>query len=442
MAETSHRSNPDRKDLGTPVPLDSHEPESQSPAAPEDLPGARSEMLPREESDAVARMADAQAGGAPGNSPRPVKPDETAFFGFPHPVPAPASQASAAWDEDEDALQERLRKWMADARLRRQIAEGTGEPQGKEPSASHQRLAELQRTMIMGSTSGDPTLAETPEAHAKIESARRRAAMPLTPVDPMATIMVPADQFLGAKSPIPSRLAPDPQPIAPERPAGAPGPLTREEALTRKIAVLRRNAEMAEDAPARMPPTGDNILIAGAIALFAVLFVVAIGLFAATQAGMFDGLESRFEFLRPNVSAGAFPSGAGSAAGAAPVVTEDDAPPAPVKVSGPPPAPADKAGDGLEAHLLAAAKEDAPNLLTLYGGFARRFPGLTGEVRMQLTVGSQGRILAGNVTSSTTGVAEFDKAVLLRVMGWRLGQYPESAPKIVTFPLLFPLRGL
>lgn len=84
---------------------------------------------------------------------------------------------------------------------------------------------------------------------------------------------------------------------------------------------------------------------------------------------------------------------------------------------------------------------DKDNLLDLYNRYALGFPGLSGEVIVGLTVDPSGRILEGSVVSTTTGVEGFDQELLRKVLDWRLRSFPESRPKFITVPFLFPMQG-
>lgn len=222
----------------------------------------------------------------------------------------------------------------------------------KDSSPSLYRLAEMQKTMHFDGDATRPDGAGMGPRQA--------------PPDPMATISVPADQFLGPDpipstppgrlaqvTPPPAPAAQAPEPPAPQAPpalniwglpmaepaASAPRverslafparaaddppyesgpiplvpsgedfrPMSREEALTRKVAKIRMAADKGENTLVLAPsPGGDgegralNFAIA-AVVLIAVL-VLGLGLFAATQAGLFDGLENRIPFLKPKMA--------------------------------------------------------------------------------------------------------------------------------------------
>ena len=95
----------------------------------------------------------------------------------------------------------------------------------------------------------------------------------------------------------------------------------------------------------------------------------------------------------------------------------------------------------LRASVQAAANIDKDNLIEMYNRYALGFPGLSGEVVVGLTVDPSGRILEGSIASSTTGVDAFDQELLRKVLDWRLRAFPESRPKFITIPFLFPLQG-
>ena len=335
-------------------------------------------------------------------------------------------------------------------------------------------------------------------------------------------------------------------------------PMTREQALTRKVAQLRKVAEGGENTlvigPGQLPQERTALHFAIAAVVIVAIMVLGIGLFAATQAGLFDGLENRIPFLRPNASprpnrpaaprAPAATAPVASPATSAAILSTPAPAPSPVapaatvhspdvapgnQPSAPLRAPASKAepalpgnsaatvrpsafprepvparavprpaaakspkaairpepprraasrpvpadalppaatasavdaDDGeipayakprakaanlgeivLRASVQAAANIDKDNLLEMYNRYALGFPGLSGEVQIGLTVDPGGRILEGSVVSSSTGVEAFDQELLRKVLDWRLRAFPESRPKFIVVPFLFPLQG-
>ena len=86
---------------------------------------------------------------------------------------------------------------------------------------------------------------------------------------------------------------------------------------------------------------------------------------------------------------------------------------------------------------LSGMESNAPDVLLSDIGF----PGLSGEVVIGLTVDPCGRILEGSILSSTTGVDAFDQELLRKVLDWRLRSFPDSRPKFISVPFLFPLQG-
>lgn len=499
---------------------------------------------------------------------------------------AEAEKRKKAEAEKEEASQrERLEQWMANARARLLKADADlAGPSGririrKESSPSLHRLAEMQKTIFV---EGEATQADG--------SLRAAHAAPAAP-DPMATISVPTEQFLTLDAPAQptmreQALARQAQQqaaqVAAVQAAAAQAatrhaleqaeqaaqvqaaretaarqvksqnltsitPMTREEALTRKVAKLRKAADGQENTLVMAPPveTRDsrsalNFAIA-AVVVVAIL-VLGLGLFAATQAGLFDGLENRVPFLKPKVAAtvpvapapaarpavpapapapsaasgyGAQPPGnqpppaavgnvpatpapvAPAASEPVPVAPKPGKPaPAPVAKAKPAKAPkpaalsaaeafvlppeakpaaakpakpaakakkpAAAAGDAdgeipsyakpkskssnlgeiiLRASVQAASNIDKDNLLEMYNRYALGFPGLSGEVVIGLTVDPGGRILEGSIVSSTTGAEAFDQELLRKVLDWRLRSFPDSRPKFITVPFLFPMQG-
>jgi TonB family protein len=239
-------------------------------------------------------------------------------------------------EKEEASQRERLEQWMANARARllKADADLTG-PSGrvrKEHSPSLHRLAELQKTMIV---KPEDTLAQSPNGTLFAE-----ARAPSLPVDPMATISVTAEQFLAMEPPLQPTMREQAlarqaaqqiaaqqaslqlaayraakeleaaqtkgEPIIPQLlPEAEALQLTREQALTRKVAQLRKVAEGSETAPPMFDiDTPDRKALQYAIAAVVIIAIaiLGLGLFAATQAGVFDGLEKQLPFLRPKMS--------------------------------------------------------------------------------------------------------------------------------------------
>jgi outer membrane biosynthesis protein TonB len=93
----------------------------------------------------------------------------------------------------------------------------------------------------------------------------------------------------------------------------------------------------------------------------------------------------------------------------------------------------------LAAAVEEALKADAGSLQAIYDRFALGFPGLKGEVTIDLKVDPSGWILEGAVQSSSTSVDLFDQEVLRKVLGWKLRAFPGEKPRSVPVPLRFPL---
>ncbi len=610
--------NLDWDNLDRPVPMDLIDPEFPAHAPfLESRPGAASEILPREESEALAREADgteeapadrtiemtqgrlptSQSEGTlemPARGAPSMPPPGATLFGGTDALQDDFARIRAKMDaeaaedklkkaetEKEEASQrERLEQWMANARARllKADADLTG-PSGririrKESSPSLYRLAEMQKTIY---SDGEATQAD---------GAKPVPPKPAPPLDPMATISVPTEQFLTLDAPaqptmreqaLAKQAAQQAAQVAAVQQAAtrhaeeqkaqaeqvlaaravaaqakqnltAFTPMTREEALTRKVAKLRKVAGGSDNTLMVAAPMGEgddrsalNFAVA-AVVVIAIL-VLGLGLFAATQAGLFDGLENRIPFLKPKIAAvvpavqnpqpPAAPSPAPvaqpaqlvqpKAAAVAPspsreippanqpapttgrpanyaeippgnqptaaelrnlaatqAVRPAPKPPTPAAVKTPTPrapkpepvraakvkkpAPAAVAAaaddDGeipayakprakasnlgeiiLRASVQAASNIDKDNLLELYNRYALGFPGLSGEVVIGLTVDPGGRILEGSIVSSTTGVDAFDQELLRKVLDWRLRSFPDSRPKFISVPFLFPLQG-
>ena len=311
--------------------------------------------------------------------------------------------------------------------------------------------------------------------------------------------------------------------------------MTREQALTRKVAQLRMVAEGGENTlaigPGEIPAEASALHFAIAAVVLIAIAVLGVGLFAATQAGLFDGLENRIPFLRPKVSGlhakpahvvarpmsapasaaapGNQPSVPVHSAAPSPDVAPGNQPsnppvthpsvaarPAAARIAKPAPAPkpvrpeaarraaaqqfaaepldalppppaaaapvatppetdvgeipapakprSKPSNQGeiiLRAAVQAATNIDKDNLQELYDRYALGFPGLSGDVVIGLTVDPGGHVMEGSVVSSSTGVDAFDQELLRKVLDWRLRAFPESRPKFITVPFLFPLQG-
>ncbi|MDQ3003350.1 MAG: hypothetical protein M3Y08_19080 [Fibrobacterota bacterium] len=481
--------NLDWNSLSSPVPLDLID--SKLPSHPEAQPSMRESTL-----EMPART--------PTPVPAPIAAqDEYGTIRSKLEVEAEAEKKSKLEAEKEEASQqERLEQWMTNARTRllKADADLTG-PSGrirKESSPSLHRLVEMQKTMWV---EGEATQAESPNA---IFNKEAKAKSQKQPLDPMATICVPTEQFLTLDAPAQPTMREralasqtHQQAIAP--PAKSPAgngqdtdfqPMTREQALTRKVAQLRRAAEGGDNtlaiAPSEKQTEGSALHFAIAAVVLIAIGVLGLGLFAATQAGLFDGLENRVPFLRPEVSAkpipppakppapASKPASVSSTLGAPPGNQPPPSKPIAAPSAGLRPAPTRpaivpsatikaqrvpaKAGEipaydkvpskasnlgeiMLRASIQAAANIDTDNLNQLYNHYALGFPGLSGEVVIGLMVDPVGRILEGNVVNSTTGADAFDQELLRKVMGWQLRPFPESHPKFITVPFLFPLQG-
>jgi TonB family protein len=635
MAEKTHQDDLDWNNLSNPVPLDLIDPEFEPHALPQDLPGSRSEILPRAESEAFAAAHEAAASlpdpappsGAPA-SDEPAVPGAATLQMPARGVPNPTGSGGTtfgAWpqehaeiqdafsrmrakmeaeseaekkakleaDQEEASQRERLDQWMANARNRLLKADADlAGPSAririrKDHSPSLYRLAEMQKTIwVEGQATHLDSQTSSLRAQDREDKGDRgdqgdqgdqgETAAPR--LDPMATISVPAEQFLTLDAPAqptmreqalarqaaqqaaqvaavkqaaarPMREAAGPPPVEnalsahvahaaqaadaahpahaapqPRLPAAGRGetayaPMTREQALTRKVAQLRKVAEGGDNTlaigPGESPQERSALHFAIAAVVIAAIVVLGVGLFAATQAGLFDGLENRVPFLRPNASprldrpaarsipAATAPAPSSVAKSPSPDVAPGNQPSAPVRSpalplepapalaapprpaarpSGKPIKPASKTAvrpqsapsaqparpaapaadpeDGeipayakprakaanlgeivLRASVQAASNIDKDNLLEMYNRYALGFPGLSGEVRIGLTVDPGGRILEGSVVSSTTGVEAFDQELLRKVLDWRLRAFPESRPKFIVVPFLFPLQG-
>lgn len=448
----------DWDNLSNPVPLDSIDPE-----------------FPSHPSTTHPSTAGAPESGSPGADPENLEDEFTRLRARMEAEVAAEKQAKREAEKEEASQRERLEQWMANARARllKADADLTG-PAGRirirqDHSPSLYRLAEMQKTIFV---EGQATVAQTPTG-TLFSDPKRKASEP--PPDPMATLSVPADQFLKLDAPVP--------------------PTPREQPM----------------AFANEPRERSVLHFAIAAVVIVAIGVLGLALFAATQAGLFDGLENRIPFLRPDISAPPPPRRAHAAARtpaatpasvpagkpvaphppARPVpassrpasasprvmprpassrpvpartgqrrpirqaavaptpvaaladVPENDplpaAPGSPAAEPEKPKAP-DLAEIILRASVQAATHIDAGNLQEMYNRYALGFPGLSGEVVIGLTVDPGGRILEGSIVKSTTGVQAFDQELLRKVLDWKLGAFPDSRPRFIAVPFLFPLQ--
>lgn len=85
-----------------------------------------------------------------------------------------------------------------------------------------------------------------------------------------------------------------------------------------------------------------------------------------------------------------------------------------------------------------ALRADADEMKGLYNRFALGYPGLKGEVVVNLLVAPSGEIEKGTVHSSTTGIGMFDQLVLGNVMEWKIRPFKSKEPKAILVGLTFP----
>ncbi|MEO6097301.1 MAG: TonB family protein [Fibrobacteria bacterium] len=434
------------------------------------------------------------------------------------------AEKKAEVEKEEAGQRQRLEQWMENARKRVLAADEDLTPPSahirsrKELSPSLHRLLELQKTIWVDG----PSL-NTDPANAGAGPVKFPASL-----DPMATISVTREEFLSLGPPAQPTMREQAldrqaqqqaaqlaaiqrsgkQPgkqasAAPKeetqnaltmhtapagaRRAGSPGTpgsqkngetvfqtMTREQALSRKVAHLRMVAEGAENTlaigPVEQQSERPGVPYKIAVVVIATICLLGIALFAATQAGLFDGLENRLPFLRPKVSAAPRPvpgppvRASSAARRPAPSATHPALETAPGNQPHPLgnpaathaetsagtrkpslPKPRAKAANGAEAILRASIRAatniETENLVEMYNRYALGFPGLSGEVLIRLIVDPSGRILEGSVVNSSTGVEAFDQELLRKILDWRLRAFPESHPKAITVPFLFPLQG-
>ena len=86
-----------------------------------------------------------------------------------------------------------------------------------------------------------------------------------------------------------------------------------------------------------------------------------------------------------------------------------------------------------------AVKAGSPEMRTLYNRFALGYPGLQGEVVLELLVDPTGEIEKGSIRSSSTGLKMFDQLVLGNVLEWRVRPFKARESKAILLTLNFPM---
>ncbi|HAO99034.1 MAG TPA: hypothetical protein DCQ83_03200 [Fibrobacteres bacterium] len=86
----------------------------------------------------------------------------------------------------------------------------------------------------------------------------------------------------------------------------------------------------------------------------------------------------------------------------------------------------------------ATVTENAPALSRLRRSLLKSHPGLHGMVRLRLGIASSGVVTEPKILSSTTGVPEFDTAVLDTVSHWRFKPVEKPGTVTLVVPFNFP----
>ncbi len=547
------------------------------------LPGSRSEVLPRETIDSLMAPTVAMPVRNRDEDHIPdgsmLKDAQEDYARMRAKVEAEAlaeDEAKRKAERDEAAQQERLAQWMANARARLQQADAGPVPPGtkfrakREASPTMIRMAEMQRTILDSAPSEIPGSAKIGSgesaraaAHAQ-DIADVTASMPGQSQDPMATIMVPKDQFV----------------------EGPATPTRKLKSLEKKVAQIRladSGAETIIMAAPQPEPGRNNVRLAFWVLGGLIPIIFGLGLFALMQTGYLDGLEQMIPSFggqkAASATAGSTASGRVTASGsttpapikpaatspgavsasAAPATPATDpvtvgtgskvtpalpqkptpaAPTKPILMPGgrllptqptapikpkadlrPAPAPrapvptptasakpakaskpakAEKApvkpvppaetnelpdlpsatttaanaltnaknrldasmagieiaklspssksaasdapgkGDAeLKTSVAAAQAADAENMQAIYDRFAMNFPNLSGNVVIGLTVAPTGQIQDGRISTTSTGLADFDQEILHKVLEWKLSAFPDTQSKYVAVAFHF-----
>ncbi|WP_233126556.1 AgmX/PglI C-terminal domain-containing protein [Fibrobacter sp. UWS1] len=88
------------------------------------------------------------------------------------------------------------------------------------------------------------------------------------------------------------------------------------------------------------------------------------------------------------------------------------------------------------ADIMKVVRQRTPGLRHIYNKYLKKQPGFSGKVTLRFTIASGGDIISISVASSSTGFAEFDKAVKNTVKHWTFSKV-KSGNTTVTIPFTF-----
>ncbi len=89
-----------------------------------------------------------------------------------------------------------------------------------------------------------------------------------------------------------------------------------------------------------------------------------------------------------------------------------------------------------EQSLYQVLRENMGRLTYIYNKYLKRNPNFRGEMRVEVTIGSDGRVTAVKLISSTMGDSNFEREILSAIRRFRYDPIPSGAVKVV-YPILF-----
>ncbi|WP_423783226.1 TonB family protein [Fibrobacter intestinalis] len=93
-------------------------------------------------------------------------------------------------------------------------------------------------------------------------------------------------------------------------------------------------------------------------------------------------------------------------------------------------------GSRSAADIMKVVRQRTPGLRHIYNKYLKKQPGFSGKVTLRFTIDPGGDIISISVASSSTGFAEFDKAVKNTVKHWTFSKV-KSGNTTVTIPFTF-----
>jgi TonB family protein len=87
--------------------------------------------------------------------------------------------------------------------------------------------------------------------------------------------------------------------------------------------------------------------------------------------------------------------------------------------------------------ILRVIRQHTPGLRHTYNKFLKTNPGFKGKVTLKFTIAPSGSIIELALTSSTTGVSDFDQEIRNKVKTWRFEPVKGRSNDVVTVPFTF-----